>query len=190
MHKKNMSNELNIEKGKKCIYKYIDNQGVRFPCTYPALENDNYCVFHSQDVTKKADTFIKTLDLLINRVESDYKITKYDFKGFCFPKVTFKRKIFKKELDLKGAIFTDYADFEGCQFYGELITHKTKFNDITFFQGAVFESNVSFIASEFNKLILIGGISKNKFVFHGCKFYRSEERRVGKECRSRWSPYH
>ena len=26
------------------------------------------------------------------------------------------------------------------------------------------------------------------FVFHGC--YRSEERRVGKECRSRWSPYH
>ena len=21
-------------------------------------------------------------------------------------------------------------------------------------------------------------------------FYRSEERRVGKECRSRWSPYH
>ena len=22
------------------------------------------------------------------------------------------------------------------------------------------------------------------------KFFRSEERRVGKECRSRWSPYH
>ena len=22
------------------------------------------------------------------------------------------------------------------------------------------------------------------------KLYRSEERRVGKECRSRWSPYH
>ena len=22
------------------------------------------------------------------------------------------------------------------------------------------------------------------------KFHRSEERRVGKECRSRWSPYH
>ena len=22
------------------------------------------------------------------------------------------------------------------------------------------------------------------------KYYRSEERRVGKECRSRWSPYH
>ena len=24
----------------------------------------------------------------------------------------------------------------------------------------------------------------------GCAFVRSEERRVGKECRSRWSPYH
>ena len=23
-----------------------------------------------------------------------------------------------------------------------------------------------------------------------CRFRRSEERRVGKECRSRWSPYH
>ena len=23
-----------------------------------------------------------------------------------------------------------------------------------------------------------------------CNLYRSEERRVGKECRSRWSPYH
>ena len=23
-----------------------------------------------------------------------------------------------------------------------------------------------------------------------CRYYRSEERRVGKECRSRWSPYH
>ena len=27
-------------------------------------------------------------------------------------------------------------------------------------------------------------------VLAGCKPERSEERRVGKECRSRWSPYH
>ena len=25
---------------------------------------------------------------------------------------------------------------------------------------------------------------------YACHKYRSEERRVGKECRSRWSPYH
>src|SRR3712207_9332148 len=27
-------------------------------------------------------------------------------------------------------------------------------------------------------------------VAHACGYSRSEERRVGKECRSRWSPYH
>ena len=27
-------------------------------------------------------------------------------------------------------------------------------------------------------------------IFESVKGYRSEERRVGKECRSRWSPYH
>ena len=28
------------------------------------------------------------------------------------------------------------------------------------------------------------------FVKFNCPEFRSEERRVGKECRSRWSPYH
>ena len=27
-------------------------------------------------------------------------------------------------------------------------------------------------------------------VYHSFRYWRSEERRVGKECRSRWSPYH
>ena len=30
----------------------------------------------------------------------------------------------------------------------------------------------------------------NKVALHREDNYRSEERRVGKECRSRWSPYH
>ena len=29
-----------------------------------------------------------------------------------------------------------------------------------------------------------------KFGLAAGKYFRSEERRVGKECRSRWSPYH
>ena len=28
------------------------------------------------------------------------------------------------------------------------------------------------------------------YALYGVSFFRSEERRVGKECRSRWSPYH
>ena len=36
-----------------------------------------------------------------------------------------------------------------------------------------------------------GNISlKNNFQYDNTDFLRSEERRVGKECRSRWSPYH
>ena len=34
------------------------------------------------------------------------------------------------------------------------------------------------------------GSGKSYFIKKILKDYRSEERRVGKECRSRWSPYH
>ena len=33
-------------------------------------------------------------------------------------------------------------------------------------------------------------VRKRDFITVDEKCYRSEERRVGKECRSRWSPYH
>ena len=33
-------------------------------------------------------------------------------------------------------------------------------------------------------------VSKGEMNFHVAAWARSEERRVGKECRSRWSPYH
>ena len=36
-----------------------------------------------------------------------------------------------------------------------------------------------------------GGVSEGTYGSFNCSPYtRSEERRVGKECRSRWSPYH
>src|SRR5258707_11498650 len=39
--------------------------------------------------------------------------------------------------------------------------------------------------------LLPGARAPEKSVLHTCrKDTRSEERRVGKECRSRWSPYH
>ena len=34
------------------------------------------------------------------------------------------------------------------------------------------------------------GIKYQAMLSGGCWLERSEERRVGKECRSRWSPYH
>src|SRR2546427_11373046 len=39
-------------------------------------------------------------------------------------------------------------------------------------------------------LTLIGGHQRFAFLFHSLEHGRSEERRVGKECRSRWAPYH
>ena len=48
------------------------------------------------------------------------------------------------------------------------------------------ENNISFYYNHFGKLVAdLYGIGQ-MFTFN----HRSEERRVGKECRSRWSPYH
>src|SRR2546425_13319198 len=33
-------------------------------------------------------------------------------------------------------------------------------------------------------------VEGNRLTYEFCAKHRSEERRVGKECRSRWSPYH
>jgi len=35
-----------------------------------------------------------------------------------------------------------------------------------------------------------GMVARGLVKRYGCSVVRSEERRVGKECRSRWSPYH
>ena len=40
------------------------------------------------------------------------------------------------------------------------------------------------------KLDLASKLMQNKAIAINKITYRSEERRVGKECRSRWSPYH
>ena len=48
------------------------------------------------------------------------------------------------------------------------------------FQGKI----ADIVKTEGNKML------NAQFDFEGLNISRSEERRVGKECRSRWSPYH
>ena len=53
------------------------------------------------------------------------------------------------------------------------------------------ESIVRIVNDEPFDFLLVGaGISMSNFSFDMDTVLRSEERRVGKECRSRWSPYH
>src|SRR3989449_9925486 len=56
---------------------------------------------------------------------------------------------------------------------------------------AFFEQVVQQIAEGVLVLQLwIAALASTLGVDHASPIYRSEERRVGKECRSRWSPYH
>jgi len=40
------------------------------------------------------------------------------------------------------------------------------------------------------RAVVVGAPQNDEFGNDAGAAYRSEERRVGKECRSRWSPYH
>ena len=53
-------------------------------------------------------------------------------------------------------------------------------------------SHTNIMQAEENDLVNILSLQKKSFmvVAERMNKFRSEERRVGKECRSRWSPYH
>ena len=62
------------------------------------------------------------------------------------------------------------------------IVHKHLVND--------FLPTKSHIDTSLQSLLLKEGVKDVKSMLDVCQLLRSEERRVGKECRSRWSPYH
>ena len=55
------------------------------------------------------------------------------------------------------------------------------------------ESDLQFFKEKFIIPVddaIITGVYGSQRILNGIPKWRSEERRVGKECRSRWSPYH
>src|SRR5256885_8121705 len=65
---------------------------------------------------------------------------------------------------------------------------------VTGFRRVLFRSDQRLVSDrcEWREIVLVGEIHLDAFDFDLCArtLGRSEERRVGKECRSRWSPYH
>ena len=54
------------------------------------------------------------------------------------------------------------------------------------FKGSILEENIARTTASVGEALVAGAI----FTIPAFLITRSEERRVGKECRSRWSPYH
>ena len=70
-------------------------------------------------------------------------------------------------------------------------------DDMTDKEYEVFNQNVESMEKNWgfiNNLFKVLPLNASQYIgflnFKGSLFNRSEERRVGKECRSRWSPYH
>ena len=78
------------------------------------------------------------------------------------------------------------ADLEMGKVIGTLIYHPT----LIAVDGNYDQVNrlCSEVAARYNWAFV--NINIRPYYAEGSKTYRSEERRVGKECRSRWSPYH
>ena len=73
-----------------------------------------------------------------------------------------------------------YQEFKGDKKINVPFTYETKLS------GIQDETRHDFIW--YHRTISVDGekLENNRYILH----FRSEERRVGKECRSRWSPYH
>src|SRR2546421_9818103 len=72
------------------------------------------------------------------------------------------------------------------------VNHLAFVNDTAWIANSHHSANrILAVANNFFKMndIQINAQKTEVFVVKGCRLKRSEERRVGKECRSRWSPY-
>ena len=79
--------------------------------------------------------------------------------------------------------------------FANIFSHSEGYLFILFMISFAVQKVLSFIRSHLFILVFIsvtlGGGSKRILLWFMSKsVFRSEERRVGKECRSRWSPYH
>jgi len=134
---------------------------------HPVINNDGEILFDSNNLSKKNHSIIKT-----DSIPSD------------FPKI----KVRNLDNPTDGYTFiTTNGYTPGVGYYLMMIK-----NDGTPYWYKKFDSNYpSDFKMQSNGMLSYAEIKEfYQFAGGGETVHRSEERRVGKECRSRWSPYH
>src|SRR3546814_15868577 len=108
-----------------------------------------------------------------------------------FPVASIEYKTWK---DLDGQPFTFHARGTGTEAIGNIIAKREgiKFGQRSYVPGSE-NRIIAMMKGQINATV-VDLANKNKLMEMGEGKFRSEERRVGKECvstcRSRWSPYH
>ena len=163
-----------------------------FKCGRKAYPDSDKCIFHAEE--KNPQDFSKAL---VSFIDEQKKWAWIDFSRFVFPEEFKDYKLikdsFNKEISFAFAVFKGTVNFKDSLFG----------SDVNFYR-AKFEREAYFSQARFKKAFFHGTEFYDRAIFYGAKFIkdtnftktiffgdvRSEERRVGKECRSRWSPYH
>ncbi|KJR41127.1 hypothetical protein MCHI_002973 [Candidatus Magnetoovum chiemensis] len=130
---------------KRCGYKYDDGK----TCGREVYGNDEYCVFHCQDVDAKENDFNAALEKFIADVERNDKIDRYDFRGFIFPEVSFDDKEFRKKADFNSTHFTAEADFNETIFAANADLSSASFASNADFYSASFKADADFSKASF-----------------------------------------
>jgi len=140
---------------KTCIYKEVWGEKL---CGRP-LYDDEYCIFHSEDIERKKAEFN---DKFWSEFESQNEHEdNYNFEGFVFPgDISFNRKIFEKQVSFtlatfygkaffRQAKFSREADFEIVKFFGDADFVGAQFSGRTFFRQTKFSGEADFRYAKF-----------------------------------------
>ena len=130
----------------KCTHKYINTMRA---CPHPHSK-DGLCIFHREDAEAKSGEFIPALEALIQKVEADDSIERYDFVGFIFPEAGLTKKIFTKSADFRNSQFSEYAYFRNSQFSGDADFSYSQFSGGANFMGSQFSGGAAFMYSQFS----------------------------------------
>lgn len=146
-----------------------------FRCPHE-IEKDGLCLFHipksptaaggeSSEGTHKTtagmeEKFQQKLTEFMQAVEHDPDKKFYDFRGFCFPSVTFNGQRFLKkagfgwasfggETNFEKAVFFQDVDFSGTTFHQKVNFKKAVFKEKNIFVEVVFKNEANFQEAEF-----------------------------------------